>query len=133
MKVYKDIMKNLIEMNRAIVAKKKVMMIIMAAALIALPTMAQDWQSTSAMQGTGSNYAPQVTAVGATDVNSVATTTESYSPAKAPGGPRRDKINGADDKPSSQSPIGDAVLPLLFLSLAFCGVIYLRRRKALSR
>lgn len=123
-------MKNFVEINRALVAKKKVMMIIMAAALIALPTMAQDWQSTSAMQGTGSNYAPQVTAVGATSATSEATTTESYSPAKAPGGPRRDKINGADDKPSNQSPIGDAVLPLVLMAMAFAGVIYFRKRKA---
>ena len=123
-------MKNFVEINRALVAKTKVMMIIMAAALIALPTMAQDWQSTSAMQGTGSNYAPQVTAVGATSATSEATTTESYSPAKAPGGPRRDKINGADDKPSNQSPIGDAVLPLVLMAMAFAGVIYFRKRKA---
>ena len=102
----------------------------MAAALIALPTMAEDWQSTSAMQGTGSSYSPQVTAVGATDANSFATTTTAGSPAKAPGGPRRDKIGGADDKPSSQSPIGDAVLPLALMALTFAGVVYFRKRKA---
>ena len=131
MKGYKDIMKNLIEMNRAIVAKKKVMMIIMAAALIALPTMAQDWQSTSAMQGTGSNYAPQVTAVGATSATSEATTTESYSPAKAPGGPRKDIITpGNPGHQSDESPVGDAVLPLLLMAMAFAGVIYFRKRKA---
>ena len=124
-------MKNFIEINRAIVAKKKVMMIIMAAALIALPTMAQDWQSTSAMQGTGSNYAPQVTAVGATDVNSVATTTESYSPAKAPSGPRKDIITpGNPGNQSNEPPIGDAVLPLMLMAVAFAGVIYFRKRKA---
>ena len=108
----------------------------MAVALMALPTMAQqqEWQSTSAMQTSGSSYTPQVNAVGATAVGDMATTTESNSPAKAPGGPRR----GFDNTPNPGtgnpgSPIGDAVLPLLFLSLAFCGVIYLRRRKALSR
>ncbi len=113
---------------------KKLFMIIMAVALIALPTMAQqqEWKSTSSMQGTGSSYAPQVTSVGATTVSEMATTTETYSPAKAPGGPRKLGTPG-DTTPSTQSPIGDAVLPLLFLSLAFCGVIYLRRRKALSR
>jgi hypothetical protein len=129
MKEYKDIMKNLIEMNRAIVAKKKVMMIIMAAALIALPTMAQDWQSTSTLQGTGSNYAPQVTAVGATDANSFATTTESYSPAKAPSGPRKTLINGPESG-QGPSPVGDAVLPLLLMAMAFAGVIYFRKRHA---
>lgn len=132
MKEYKDSMKNLIEMNRAIVAKKKVMMIIMAAALIALPTMAQDWQSTSAMQGTGSTYSPQVTAVGATDANSFATTTtESYSPAKTPSGPRKNFID--PNNPGNQSnefPIGDTLLPLLLMSLAFCGYLYLRRKRS---
>lgn len=110
---------------------RKFVILIMAAALIALPTMAQDWQSTSAMQGTGSNYAPQVTAVGATDVNSVATTTESYSPAKAPSGPRKDIITpGNPGNQSDESPVGDAVLPLLLMAMAFAGVIYFRKRKA---
>ena len=127
-------MKNFFVINRALVAKKNFIMIIMAVALIALPTMAQqqEWKSTSTMQGTGSSYAPQVTEVGATEVAGNVTTTESYSPTKAPNGPRRLGTPG-DTTPSEGSPIGDAVLPLLFLSLAFCGVIYLRRRKALSR
>ncbi len=141
MKEYKDIMKKLIEMNRAIVTKKKVMMIIMAAALIALPTMAQDWQSTSAMQG-GSSYSPQVTAVGAATVNEMATTTDNYSPSNAPGRPRRTPIDGSDQGDGDEgwtprtdtdgtglSPIGDALLPLLLMSLAFCGVVYMRRKK----
>ena len=34
--------------------KARIMMLIMAVALVALPTMAQDWQSTSAIQGSGS-------------------------------------------------------------------------------
>ena len=110
---------------------RKFVILIMAAALIALPTMAQDWQSTSAMQGTGSNYAPHVTAVGATDVNSVATTTESYSPAKAPSGPRKDIITPSNPGPqSNEGPIGDAVLPLVLMALTFAGVIYFRKRKA---
>ena len=128
-------MKNFFEINRALVAKKNFIMIIMAVALIALPTMAQqqEWKSTSTMQGTGSSYAPQVTSVGATTVGEMATTTESYSPAKAPTGPRKVIEYNEEMDGDEGSPIGDAVLPLLFLSLAFCGVIYLRRRKALSR
>ena len=124
--------------------RKLVIMMIMAVALIALPTMAQqqEWKSTSAMQTSGSTYTPQVTEVGATAVAGSATTTESYSPAKAPGGPRKVEGVGGGEGGSGHSnpgtgdpgsPIGDAVLPLLFLSLTFCGVIYLRRRKALSR
>ena len=109
-------------------------MIIMAVALIALPTMAQqqqEWKSTSTLQTSGSNYAPQVNAVGATTVGEMATTTESYSPAaKAPGGPRKDFYHGPETGQDTESPIGDAVLPLLLMSLAFCGVVYLRRKRA---
>lgn len=112
---------------------KKLFMIIMAVALIALPTIAQqqEWQSTSAMQGTGSTLAPQVTPVGATSVSEMASTTSST--VNAASRPRKVIEDNSDLGGDPGSPIGDAVLPLLFLSLAFCGVIYLRRRKALSR
>ena len=115
--------------------KARIVMIIMAVALIALPTMAQqDQWKTSSMQGSGSAYSSNVTAVGATSAASAATTTESYSPAKV-GGPRRagDFGKPTDTESDSESPIGDAVLPLSLMALAFCGVIYYRRRKALSR
>ena len=115
---------------------KKIMMIIMAVALIALPTMAQQqqWQSTSTMQGTGSTLAPQVTAVGATTVGEMATTTGS---AKAPGGPRRTESYNDDDwgvnpqvgEGDEGSPIGDALIPLLVMSLAFGGYIAIRRKR----
>lgn len=119
---------------------KRIVMIIMAVALIALPTMAQEdqWQSTSNLQTSGSAYSSQINAVGATAVSSMATTTECYPPAKAPGGPRRTEINvgdfdGTDDpdaNKSDQFPIGDEVLPLLLMSLAFCGVVYMRRKRS---
>jgi len=114
---------------------KKIVMIIMAVALIALPTMAQEdqWQSTSSMQGSGSAYSSQVTAVGATDINSLATTTESYSPSKAPGGPRKEF--GKPTNPGDQSeeyPLGDAVLPMLIMAMLFAGVVYSRRKRALK-
>ena len=114
--------------------KARIVMIIMAVALIALPAMAQqqEWKSTSTMQTSGSNYAPQVNAVGATTANEMATTTESYSPAKAPSGPRKDKIGGGEYGQSTESPIGDAVLPMLLMAMLFAGVVYTRRRKALS-
>lgn len=117
----------------------------MALALMALPTMAQEdqWQSTSSMQGSGSVYSSQVNAVGAVGVSSMATTTDSYSPAKAPGGPRRgydangnwvpdaqDMETAGDTGQSDQSPLGDAVLPMLLFAAAFCGVIAFRRRRA---
>lgn len=92
----------------------------------------QDWQSTSVMQGSGSTYSPQVTEVGATSVASEATTTESYSPAKAPSGPRKTLINGPESGQGG-SPLGDAVLPLMLMAMLFAGVVYTRRRKALIR
>ena len=109
---------------------KKLVMIIMVAALVALPTMAQDWKSTSAMQGSGSTYSPQVTEVGATSVAGEATPTESYSPAKAPSGPRK-TLGGGNSPETGQgpSPIGDAIIPLLLMSFVFCGVIALRRKR----
>ena len=103
----------------------------MAVVLYALPTMAQnmEFRSTSTMQGTG-NYVAPVTAVGAT---SAAT---SYSPAQAPGGPRRMGESGRNpgdvSTGSTESPIGDAVLPLSLMALAFCSVVYYRRKKALN-
>ena len=126
---YKNIMKNIM---------KKLVMIIMAVALIVLPTMAQDWQSTSTMQGTGSSYTPQVTAVGAVSATEMATTTESYSPGRrraydANGNwvPDSDDFGGgAETGESNQFPIGDAVLPMMLMSLAFVGVIYFRKRHA---
>ena len=116
--------------------KARIVMIIMAVALIALPTMAQqqEWKSTSTMQGTGSSYAPQVTAVGATSATSNATTTENYSPAKVSSGPHRSIEYQEDLGGDPGSPIGDAVLPLILCAAVFCGVIALRRkRSALSR
>ena len=115
---------------------KKILMILMAVALIALPTMAQqqEWRSTSAMQTSGSTYTPQVTAVGATAVGSMATTTTAtYSPAKAPGSrPRKDDFNETGEVGTGDdgSPIGDAMLPLMVFAAVFCGVITLRRKRA---
>ena len=104
---------------------KKIVMIIVAAALVALPATAQtaqEWQSTSVMQGTGSNLAPQVTAVGATGVGEMAiTTTENYSPAKAPARHKAPPIN--------PDPLGDAMLPMLLMAMLFAGVVYTRRKR----
>ena len=117
-------------MNERMKDMKRIVMIIMAAALVALPTMAQqqEWQSTSTMQGSGSAYSPQVTAVGAVTASEMATTT--YSPAKAPSGPRRGFDHGGETGQSTESPIGDAVLPMLLCAAVFCGVIALRRKRS---
>lgn len=118
---------------------KKILSILVLGALMAclVPAYAQsaqEWQSTSTMQTSGSVYTPQVTAVGATSVGTVATTTDSYSPAQTSSGPRRVVGTNPDGgEGSNDSPIGDAVLPLLLMAMLFAGVVYTRRKKALSR
>ena len=118
---------------------KKIMMIIMAVALVALPTMAQSFgdqeqpkaqfQSTSTMKTSGSVYAsqPAINADGtAYNPSLAATPTQS--------GPRKSKENPNDPGSTTDegSPIGDAVLPLMLMAIAFCGIVYYRRRKALN-
>ena len=119
---------------------KKIMMIVVMVAAVVLPTMAQqfrtsdqpqtEFQSTSTMQTSGSAYASQPM------LNADGT---AYNPAAAvtpmPDGPRRSKENPNDpgNTTDNGSPIGDAVLPLMIMALAFGGVIYLRRRKAVNR
>ena len=121
-------------MNERNIVMKKIMMILMVAAL-ALPTMAQtfgnqeqpnvQFQSTSTLQGSGSAYSatPVLNADG-TAYNPAAA---AQSPAQAPSGPNRVAPKDGSD---NEYPLGDAVLPLMLMALAFGGVIYLRRRKA---
>ena len=90
---------------------------------------ALEWKSTSPMMMSGSALSPQVTEVGAEYAASVATTTETYSPNKAPSGPRREKILGPDSDYGHESPIGDAVLPLALMAVVFGGAIALRRKQ----
>lgn len=110
---------------------KKFMITLMAVALIALPTMAQqqEWQSTSAMQTSGSNYTPQINAIGATTAPSVATTTENYSPATTQGPNRAKKFDTGGDSGQGPSPIGDAMLPLMLMAVVFGGAIAFRRKR----
>ena len=100
---------------------------------------AQEWQSTSAMQGSGSTYSSQVNAIGAEGAYQMATTTttNTYSPGRAhrakkegEENPWGDNQDAGDKDPGS--PIGDAVLPLMLMAVAFGGVVYFRRRKALN-
>ena len=113
--------------------KTRIVMIIMAVALIALPAMAQqqEWQSTSAMQGSGSAYSSQVTAVGASEVSDMGTTTTST----PNNGPRRAKKDGEGDfGPGGQTggyqdpgfPIGDA-WPLALFAVLFAAYIAVRK------
>lgn len=116
--------------------KTKLFLMLIMVAAFALPTMAQqhEWQSTSTLQGTGSSYSSQVTAVGAVTANEMATTTESYSPVK---GPRRAKMGDFDDSPTDYEnkdtehfPIGDALIPLM---LCACAYLIIRARKRANK
>lgn len=84
------------------------------------------FQSTSSMPGSGSEYSsnPTLNADG-----TVAYEGGSYTSAKAPliGGPRKSTPN-----PPDPTPIGDAVLPLLLMSLAFGMFVYFRRKQTLN-
>ena len=92
---------------------------------------AQEWQSTSTMQGSGSAYSSQVTAVGATGVAVLGAS--SSAPANAPSRPHREQASGrnAGDPTtgSNQSPLGDAVLPLLLMAAGFGLYTAVRKRK----
>ena len=116
-------------------------------AAFALPTMAQPFgnqpvtqptavfQSTSVMQGSGSAYSanPILNSDG----------TAAYSGSAPASGPRRAKMDDPD--PSNPfggqtigevvnpnepgTPIGDALIPLALMALAFAGIVAWRRRK----
>lgn len=123
---------------------KKVIMMIVAAALMVLPATAQfeksqqmtgdapsvTFQSTSTMTGSGSTYSatPALNADGTASYNGASS---------ASSGPRRAKKDGTGSPSTpgqgdanNQFPLGDAVLPLMLMALAFGGVVAVRRRKA---
>ena len=104
-------------------------LLVMGVLLLSMPVTAQqqEWQSTSAMKGTNSAYSPQVTAVGETTVGEMATTTESYSPAKV-GIHKAPPINPRPGDPTI--PIGDALIPLM---LCACAYLIIRARKRANK
>ena len=134
-------------MNERKIDMRNVMMILVLGALMVclVPANAQytldaqgrqEWQSTSAMQGAGSAFVPQLTDVGATQAYELATTTESSGAARKPGaGIRKDSDPWADTPEGGEqdegSPIGDAMWPLMLLVGAYCGVMIFRRKRAL--
>ena len=81
------------------------------------------FQSTSSMSGSGSTYSanPELNADGTAAYNDEPTT---YSPARAPQNARPRKL------PGNPTPLGDAVLPLMLLSLAFGMFVYFRRKRS---
>ena len=118
---------------------KKILNILVLGTLLAclVPAQAQDFSQprdpaiqSQQLMTTGAAYSGTVYE----PFNNTTPADQSYAPAKAPGGPRRTEgqsgRNPSDvgDK-SEQFPIGDAMLPLLLMSAAFAGVIYVRKRK----
>ena len=93
-----------------------------------------DFRSTSVMQGSGSAL-PQAAVTGAFTTGS---TPGSYSQAYALGRPFR-TLDGDDfeeegeeptmGKPGEPSPLGDALIPLALIALAYVGVRAMRRRR----
>ena len=136
-------MKELMSMKAVMKTMKRNISIIVMVAAFALPTMAQPFgnqpvtqptavfQSTSAMQGSGSAYSANPI------LNSDGTAAYSGS-SSAVSGPRRAKM---DDPFGGQTigdvvnpnepgtPIGDALIPLALMALAFAGIVAWRRRK----
>jgi len=115
----------------------KKILFVWLAALVALPIMAQSFvdkdqptatfQSTSVMQTSGSVYAsqPAINEDG-TAVYNAAEGSQSQLPG---GGPRK----VAPVTPTGVStPIGDAVLPLMLMAVAFTMFVYFRRKQTLK-
>ncbi len=105
---------------------------IVAVALVALPTMAQfteperpqaTFQSTSTMTPSGSQYSSNPSLNSDGTAYDPASSVPVSAPAQAPNGPR--KINPI----AAPTPVGDAVLPFTLLSMVAAGAVYLRRRK----
>jgi hypothetical protein len=118
--------------------RNKMMIMVLGALMVCLVPAAangqpkEEWQSTSVLMPSGSNYSSQISEVGAAQVVSEAkTTTEVYSPAQAPSGPRRTLVNGPESG-KGPSPVGDAVVPLLVMAMLFAGVVYTRRKKSIG-
>ena len=88
------------------------------------------FQSTSSMPGSGSEYSsnPTLNADG-----TAAYLGEANSSSETNHQPRRAKKDGDENNPEisgEDNPIGDAVLPLALMALAFGAVVAVRRRKA---
>ena len=106
---------------------KKLMILVVMVAAFVLPTMAQfgqqdpnqvQFQSTSTMTGSGSTYAPNPS------LNSTGTANAPSFGGETPGGPNRapDPISTTDDERFDEglnTPLGDAILPLMLMALAY--------------
>ncbi|MBR4432347.1 MAG: hypothetical protein IKS76_03985 [Paludibacteraceae bacterium] len=90
------------------------------------PTIAIQSVNNTEYMTTGSTYSSEVY-----DVGSNSPTTRSSSVRKA-GGPGGGDNSGYDPNNPQFAPLGDAILPLLLLALAFMGLICLRKSKNIN-
>ena len=81
------------------------------------------FQSTSTMTASGSSYSSQPT-IGS---DGVATMGETYTSSQPASGPRRIVTPG---NTGTQQPLGDALIPLLLMVMAYATYLLLRRRKS---
>lgn len=81
------------------------------------------FQSTSTMTASGSSYSSQPT-IGS---DGVATMGETYTSSQPAGGPRKIVTPGNN---GTQQPLGDALIPLLLMVMAYAISLLLRRRKS---
>lgn len=114
---------------------RNILNIIIICCLVSLSTFAQE-STTESVESRYAykTYTPQITAPGAENVSYMATTTTESESTGSHRGPRRSKEGNTDpgitDDPNS--PIGDALLPLALLALAFA-VLRAARRKEQMR
>ncbi len=113
-------------------------------ALMALPALAQTFgtqqaeqpnaafQSTSTMTGSGSAYSanPTLNSDGTATYNGASASSPSKGPNKAKKEWGDPSLGGDPNEPGG--PIGDALLPLLLMSLAFGMFVYFRRKQTLK-
>ena len=114
---------------------RNILNIIIICCLVSLSTFAQESTNESVESRYAyKTYTPQITAPGAENVSYMATTTTENESTGSHRGPRRSKEGNTDpgitDDPNS--PIGDALLPLALLALAFA-VLRAARRKEQMR
>ena len=119
---------------------KKIVIMMVGITLIVLPTAAQTFsnqkteqpnvvfQSTSVMTGSGSQYSanPMLNDNGTASYNGA-----SYSPAKAPRKATMDDDEITIVTPGeggSHAPVGDAIIPLLLMVMAYTTIVFLRRK-----
>lgn len=113
--------------------KNTVRNLCIALMLLSAPLAAQNFQSTSALRPSGSQYSPSVAPVGSLTPNYIESPAGSL-PSATSG--RRNAAMEADDFDSpeeegrsDQYPVGDGWVMLVFAALC-AGGIYLKRRKA---